>query len=340
MLINQDFAHFDHKSPAKRKLTLIGTTLPNAKEVILTVEFERATKLLKGTLIRIDGAYAPSTIRAYKTNFERFINYCETVSSPALPADPETVAKYIKTLTKSGLKSASIRLAVASISTIHKLNELHDPTQLAAAKLELRRMHRSLGRASKQAFGITEPILQKMLVATTSNLQGLRDKALILTAYDSLCRRSEITSLRLKDIQYDENDSPIKIKIRKSKTDQEGIGRLINLDSLTQKAIKTWINQAKIENGFLFRGVKNNGEVLESLGPGQINRIYKRLATAANLTKEQISNISGHSIRIGAAQDLVNAGVSLPTLMLRGRWTKPDTALRYTEMANIQEPIA
>lgn len=331
MLINQDFAHFDHKSPAKRKLKLISTTHANAKEIIPPLEFDRSTKLLKGTLIRIEGAYAPSTIRAYRANFERFISFCKDISAPALPSDSETVAKYIQKLAASNLKSASIRLAVASISTIHKLNELHDPTQLPAAKLELRRMHRALGRANKQAFGITAPILRKMLVATTSNLQGLRDRALILTAYDSLCRRSELSLLRLKDIQYDENDFPIKIKIRKSKTDQEGIGRLIGLDSPTQKAIKNWINQANIKNGFLFRGIKNNGEVLERLGAGQINRIYKKIATNAKLPKEQIETISGHSFRVGKTQDLVRNGYSVTEIMHKGRWSKIDTLMRYCE---------
>ena len=32
-----------------------------------------AKRLLKETIVKIDGAYAPATIRAYKANFERFI---------------------------------------------------------------------------------------------------------------------------------------------------------------------------------------------------------------------------------------------------------------------------
>lgn len=73
------------------------------------------------------------------------------------------------------------------------------------------------------------------------------------------------------------------------------------------------------------------GIYLNFLSPGQINRIYKRIAMAAKVSKEQIKNISGHSIRVGAAQDLINSGVSLPILMNRGRWSKPDTAMRYVE---------
>ena len=96
---------------------------------------------------------------------------------------------------KSGLKSSSIRIAVASISSIHKLNLLNDPTQHPTVKIELRRMYRTLGRYSQQAFGITAPILEKMLEATANNLRGYRDRALLLLAYDSMCRRSELVSL-------------------------------------------------------------------------------------------------------------------------------------------------
>jgi len=85
-----------------------------------------SNQLLQDTLIRIDGAYAPSTIRAYKSNFERFIHFCEDDGVSPLPAEPQEVARYISTLTSSGLKSSSIRIIVAAISSIHKLNLLSD----------------------------------------------------------------------------------------------------------------------------------------------------------------------------------------------------------------------
>lgn len=60
-----------------------------------------AVELLNKTLIKIEGAYAPSTIRAYKANFERFIEFCANLKICALPANPEGVAKYVAYLTKS-----------------------------------------------------------------------------------------------------------------------------------------------------------------------------------------------------------------------------------------------
>jgi len=190
----------------------------------LNVMFKHtANEILSQTIESIDGAYAPSTIRAYKTSFERFIQFCEGHKVDALPADPPTVARYISKLAASGLKSSTIRVMVVAISSIHKLNLFSDPTQHPLVKIELRRMHRTLGRYSEQAFGITAPILEMMMGATANSLRGIRDRALLLLAYDSMCRRSELVSLRICDIHSNNlfDQKQIKIRLRKSKTDQE-----------------------------------------------------------------------------------------------------------------------
>jgi site-specific recombinase XerD len=291
--------------------------------------------ILNKTIEKIEGAYAPSTIRAYKANFERFIQFCEKGNIKALPANPSEVANYIAQLTKIGLKSSSIRIAVASISSIHKLNYLSDPTQHPDVKIELKRMHRILGRSSKQAFGITTPILEKMLNATSDNLRGVRDRALLLLAYDSMCRRSELVSLKVTDINLPdtENVSEIKIRLRKSKTDQELQGKWIYLSKRSADAITIWIKKANLIDGFLFRGISNAIDITQELKSSQINRIYKRLAKDGKLPQEIIDQISGHSMRVGAAQDLLKSGASMPMIMNKGRWSKIDTVMRYLERA-------
>lgn len=300
-----------------------------------------AKQLLAKTIIDIDGAYAPSTIRAYKTSFERFIQFCEGHKVDALPADPTIVAQYISKLTASGLKSSTIRIMVAAIASIHKLNLLNDPTQHPLVKIELRRMHRTLGRYSQQAFAITSPILEKMLGATANNLRGIRDRALLLLAYDSMCRRSELVSLRISDFHSNDlcDQNQIKIRLRKSKTDQEQIGRWIYPSQRAADAIQIWIDKAKLIDGFLFRGINNAIDITPELKCNQINRIYKRLAKDANFPKEIIDHISGHSTRVGAAQDLMKSGASMPIIMNRGRWSKTDTVMRYLEGFNISHDI-
>jgi site-specific recombinase XerD len=291
-----------------------------------------AKHLLQVTIDKIEGAYAPSTIRAYKANFERFIIFSQNHNQSALPADSQIVTTYIKELSDGRLKSASIRIAIASISAIHRLNQFNDPTTNPDVRIEMRRMHRTLGRESKQAVGINIKTLEAMLKSTDKSIIGLRDRALILIAYSGMCRRSELIALRVEDINYD-NENTMKIKLRRSKTDQDGLGRWLHISNEAQAAIEDWLDVSKIVSGKLFRGVGISNKLSGDLNSSQINRIYKKLARKADISEELIKNISGHSMRVGAAQDMLVIGENLAKIMQRGRWSKTETVMRYVENA-------
>ncbi len=123
------------------------------------------------------------------------------------------------------------------------------------------------------------------------------------------------------------------ILLRKSKTDQERLGTWLQISAKTYALIKQWINSAKIKEGKILRGIKINDQVTNGLTGAQIGRIFKRLATNAGIDSSSVKNISGHSIRIGAAQDLLISGATLPQIMAKGGWTKVDTVMRYVERA-------
>ena len=291
---------------------------------------DTARLTLEATIKKIEGAYAPSTIRAYKSNFENFIKFCDENNTTALPASSEIVASYIKELS-AHLKSSSIKIAIVSIAAMHNLNLLNDPTQHPDVKIEMRRMYRTLGRYAKQAYGINKDLLDKMVAATDNSLRGKRDKAILLLAYDSLCRSSELVSLEFNDVLINENDATVKLKLRKSKTDPHGIGKNLYLSSEAQYALKNWIDRSKISSGKIFRAITVTGKIKDSLNSSHIGRIYKKIAKLSNIENSVIKIISGHSMRVGAAQDLMLSGATLPMIMNRGRWTKTDTVIRYIE---------
>jgi integrase len=223
-------------------------------------------------------------------------------------------------------------MAVASIATIHKLNRFNDPVNDPDVKLEMRRIHRRLGRASSQAFGINKDLLDRMIATTSDDLRGIRDKALLTLAYDTLCRRSEIVSLDIEDIIY--SNDQLKIRLRKSKTDQDALGKILEINSETKMYLFNWLQHSKISTGKLFRGIKNNKQYTSSLNKAQVNKIYKKLARKANVDKETLKKISGHSTRVGAAQNLLQSGANLGMILKKGRWTKIDTAMKYLENSN------
>lgn len=333
MLINQDFAQPEPKSPVKRRLELVGNVNQNLRKENPLSDFDRATKLLQETIVKIDGAYAPSTIRAYRADYSNFIHFCHDRNANALPAEPHLIVQYICTLTGSGRSSASIRRALCGLSTIHKLNRLDDPTKDPDVALEMRRMHRKLGRSSSQAGSINADTLDKLLLATDDSIRGIRDRALLLVAYDTLCRRSELVSLQVKDVKINIKNSveTSSILLRKSKTDQDSTGKWLHLSLKAHQTLMEWIRELPKGQEMLFCGLNRALDISPQIGGGQINRIYKKIAKKAGLDESEIEGISGHSMRVGAAQDLLNSGASMPIIMQRGRWSKTDTVMRYLE---------
>ena len=201
----------------------------------------------------------------------------------------------------------------------------------------MRKMYRQLGRNAEQAYGITLPLLEKLLAATSQDLRGKRDRTLLLMAHDTLRRQSELASLRIEDIDHLSDDGA-SVLLRRSKTDQEGAGKWLHLSARTALALQLWIGSASISNGLILRGVVGRNKITGQLSDGQISRIYKRLARRAGLSEPTIKTISGHSLRVGGAQDLLLQGASLPQIMVKGGWSKSDTVMRYVEKAQFRAP--
>lgn len=291
---------------------------------------DTASQKLAQLLIHVDGAYAPNTLRAYKADMLEFIAYCEKNGVCALPAIPETVAAFLMQTVPQGIKSSTIRRKVSSISAIHRLSSLEDPTKHSEVRIIQRKIYRQLGTRFDQAYPITRALLNRLLAACEDDLHGLRDRALLMVAYDSMRRRSELVSLRVEDIEW-LPDNGASILLRKSKTDQQGCGKWIHLTNETSHAMHQWLAVAKINKGLIFRGVRSSGAITDGLCESRISRIYKALARNAGLSEIIVKNISGHSMRVGGAQDLLNVGASLPQIMVKGGWAKTDTVMRYVD---------
>jgi hypothetical protein len=45
-------------------------------------------------------------------------------------------------------------------------------------------------------------------------------------------------------------------------------------------------------------------------------------------------------MRVGAAQDLLNSGASMPIIMQRGRWSKTDTVMRFNKRYGNNKDVA
>ena len=127
-------------------------------------------------------------------------------------------------------------------------------------------------------------------------------------------------------------DGTAALLIRQSKTDQNRMGTRVLIDQETSDAMSTWLEETQLESGFLLRGITGS-KLNDSLDAGQVSRIFKRLASRADIKAQ---DISGHSTRIGAAQDLLQQGKSIGQIMAIVGWSKVDTVMRYVSTNTIE----
>ena len=113
----------------------------------------------------------------------------------------------------------------------------------------------------------------------------------------------------------------------RSKTDQEGASKLIPIGALLHSLIMEWQHRYKLE-GVILRSIDRHGNIGDKLNSGSLGAILNRRKVSSGF-KVKNCRFSGHSFRVGAAIDLLEAGVSLEIIMLRGRWRSEDNGLNY-----------
>lgn len=274
---------------------------------------------------KFDGAFAENTLRAYRADFRHYQTWCEKNGIPSLPAQAEILARYVDELSLSH-KSATIRRRINSLGTVFKLSKNADPSKAPEVVLALKRMHRRIGRQQAQATPLTREVLDKLLAKCDDDIRGLRNKVLLQLGYETMRRRSELCNFRFEDLIESSKRGPA-IRLVRSKTDQEGLSRLIPISEESFSVIQTWQNVADI-SGAILRSVDRHGNVGNRLKPGSIGLIINTLYRRCEI-HEPAQIFSGHSFRVGAALDLLDAGASLELIMLRGGWRSSDSAMGY-----------
>lgn len=279
------------------------------------------------------GAFASNTERALRADSRIFSAWCAGQGRETLPATPETVAAFVDAMAEVRAP-ATVRRYCASIAAMHRAAGLAPPTTMQPVRLALRRMSRAKGGRQRQAEPLNRSALDRMLaVAGQGGVPkpiDLRDAALAAVAYDTLLRRSELVSLYVDDLAPS-SDEGATILVRKSKTDQAGEGAVKFLAPDTARSVRAYLDAiGSPANGPLFRPVSRWGRAAATaLEDQEVPRIFRKLAVAAEVKTPRPH--SGHSTRVGAAQDMLAAGLELGEVMQAGNWKSVAMVARYGE---------
>jgi len=273
-----------------------------------------------------DQARAANTVRAYRAGWMAFVRWCGAQGVEALPAAPAAVAAFAADMA-GHYTVATVRARLSAIAAVHRHEGHPSPCDAQAVRDVMKGIARWHGTRQAQARGITDRDVARIEAQLGDGLRELRDHAMLLVARDLLARRSELAALDAADLAFTEAGDGT-ATIRRSKTDQTGEGHTGYLGRAAVTALRSYLDTAGITEGAVFRAVRNGGHVGERVSERGVERAFKRLAARAGLDAQRVS---GHSARVGMAQDLAAHGTTVTELMQAGRWASERMPARYTE---------
>ena len=252
----------------------------------------------------LESSTSANTRRAYDQAWRRFVAWAEARGTPALPASPELAAAFLAELAEEGRSVATLRLRKSALAKVHRSAGHPDPTDNEAVRQVLPGLARANGRPQRQA----KPLTAEALAAVKATAKAPRQ-------HQGRVRRGESA----RDAK------------RRGGVDVALLSVLRDGLLRRSEAAELYIGQAAAQELRAIMpedaAVVGQAAPVFGLSAGQIGRRVNAAAKAAGLG----DGFTGHSGRVGMAQDLAASGVELPELMTAGRWKSSRMPARYTE---------
>ena len=281
------------------------------------------------TLDNISSSKSVNTIRAYKSDFNHFVDFCKKNNFKSLPADPKIVSFYITDLSSTS-KVSTLKRRLASISVIHKLRGHYIDIKHPLIIENLMGIQRKKGvfQKSKNPILINElkEIINIIDKSQKDEVKKARDKALILIGFSGGFRRSELVSIEFEDLEFIKEG--LKIFIKRSKTDQSGEGMIKAIPYFKDKnfcpviSLKKWIEINK----------KKQNTLVFNISDKMVSILIKKYLLKAGFDPK---NYSGHSLRSGFATVAAESGAEERNIMLMTGHKSTQMIRRYIKETNL-----
>jgi integrase len=248
--------------------------------------------------------------------------------TPGRPARPETVGLYLSAMAAT-LQVSTLERRLAAIAVAHRLAGHQLDTRHPAIRDVLRGIRHAHGSARRQAAAATVDLVKAMVASCDDALLGRRDQALLLLGFAGAFRRSELVALQVEDVV--EEESGLRLTIRRSKGDQAGAGQVVGISrtgsaTCPVAALAAWREAAAIAAGPLFRSVDRHGRIGDSLSDKAVALVVKRRAELAGLDP---ALFSGHSLRAGLATSAAAHGLEERDIQRQTRHRSLTVLRRY-----------
>lgn len=277
----------------------------------------------------IRDSLSKATQRAYKGDLRHF-----RACGGSIPASPLMVAQYLADLAGQ-LSVATLRRRLASIAKAHTVGGYPNPVDSESVRLTLRGIRKTHGKPQRQARPLACGDLLRMF-GELQGTQGIRDQVLLLVGFAGAFRRSELVALDVEDLEF--SDDGLLINLRRSKTDQEGVGRQIPIpfargNICPVRSLRRWLEVSAITTGPIFRGVTRSGRILANrLSAQSVALILRKRVAQLGLSTDRIS---GHSLRSGFVTSAAKVGASIAKISVQTGHRSTAMVMRYMRDADL-----
>jgi site-specific recombinase XerD len=297
--------------------------------------------LQKETLLNLQNSKAFNTVRAYKSDFSDFGLFCAQNGFKSLPSEPKIVSLYLTHLSSKNIKMSTLKRRLVSIGVIHKLKGHYLDTKhplIIENVMGIKRRKVSIQKGKKPILiNSLKKIIKSIDEHKDNEIKKIRDRSIILIGFSGGFRRNEIVSLDYDDLDF--VPEGLKINLRRSKTDQFGVGTLKGLPYFDNSqycpvlSLKKWIEVSNINSGALFRRFSKGSKLTDKrLTDQTVALLIKKYLTLAGIENK---NYSGHSLRSGFATSAAESGADERSIMTMTGHKSTEMVRRYIKDANL-----
>ncbi|WP_299946864.1 site-specific integrase [uncultured Microbulbifer sp.] len=271
-----------------------------------------------------------NTRKAYRSAIRQFEKW-----GGRLPTNNQVLVRYLLNRAEV-LNSRTLDLHLTAIGQWHQYQGMSNPVTDPLVQKTMQGIRRTHGKPKQKAKALSMQHLAAMaghLRTQVASKKKARDLALLLTGFFGAFRRSELVSIQVSDLIWEEEG--LIIRLPKSKTDQSGEGILRALpygdaQVCPASALKHWLKIAAITEGPVFRAVNRWDTVQpQQLNPTAINDLLKKLGHACGF--DFVDQVSSHSFRRGLSTAAAREKVSFELIKKQGGWKSDAVVWGYIE---------
>lgn len=279
-------------------------------------------------------AYAGNSRKGMRSDWRHWISFCAAKDRVAMPIAFDDLSEFVDALITAGYKRASLEHLLFTLKVASQIWSCPSPTDTLEWKAYWRdRRRERLSKRQAQAPAMNfEDVDQIVAAVDETSPRSIRDALFAACAYDLMARASELVGMQWELIEFAADDAGgANYTIDRAKTDQEGEGAVTYLTPETVVLLRAWEPHRNTDNPYVFHALpRYRGHSIDTTKPLNVreaSRIFQRVAATAEIGKA----FSGHSARVGGAQDMTRADMSLAKIMQAGRWKSTRMPARYAE---------